>query len=62
MGSKSFDMSCSIVKLENGVEVELAKGLAIIVCFNYKTKYREILVCCIFFHVELENSASKANL
>ncbi|CAN5336182.1 thioesterase family protein [soil metagenome] len=37
MGSKSFDMSCSIVKLENGVEVELAKGLAIIVCFNYKT-------------------------
>ena len=37
MGSKSFDMSCSIVKLENGVEVELAKGLAIIVCYNYKT-------------------------
>ncbi len=37
MGTKSFDMSCSIVKLENGVEVELAKGLAIIVCFNYKT-------------------------
>ncbi len=37
MGSKSFDMSCSIVKLENGIEVELAKGLAIIVCFNYKT-------------------------
>jgi acyl-CoA thioester hydrolase len=37
MGTKSFDMSCSIVKLENEVEVELAKGLAIIVCFNYKT-------------------------
>ena len=37
MGTKSFDMSCSIVKLENGIEVELAKGLAIIVCFNYKT-------------------------
>ena len=37
MGTKSFDMACSIVKLENGVEVELAKGLAIIVCFNYKT-------------------------
>ena len=37
LGTKSFDMSCSIVKLENGVEVELAKGLAIIVCFNYKT-------------------------
>lgn len=37
MGTKSFDMSCSIVKVENGIEVELAKGLAIIVCFNYKT-------------------------
>jgi acyl-CoA thioester hydrolase len=37
MGTKSFDMSCSIVKSENGVEVELARGLAIIVCFNYKT-------------------------
>lgn len=37
MGTKSFDMSCSIVKIENGMEVELAKGLAIIVCFNYKT-------------------------
>lgn len=37
MGSKSFDMSCSIVKELNGVEVEAAKGLAVIVCFNYKT-------------------------
>jgi len=38
MGSKSFDMACSIVKLVNGVEVEAAKGLAVIVCFNYNTK------------------------
>jgi acyl-CoA thioester hydrolase len=37
IGSKSFDMSCSIVREMNGVEVEVAKGLAIIVCFNYKT-------------------------
>lgn len=37
MGTKSFDMTCSIVKAENGIEIELAKGLAIIVCFNYKT-------------------------
>ena len=37
MGSKSFDMACSIVKVVNGVEIEVAKGLAIIVCFNYKT-------------------------
>ncbi len=37
MGTKSFEMSCSIIKDENGIEIELAKGLAIIVCFNYKT-------------------------
>ena len=37
MGSKSFDMSCSIVRVVNGVEIEAAKGLAVIVCFNYKT-------------------------
>jgi acyl-CoA thioester hydrolase len=37
MGSKSFDMNCSIVRVVNGVEVEAAKGLAVIVCFNYKT-------------------------
>jgi acyl-CoA thioester hydrolase len=37
IGSKSFDMSCSIVKSVNGAEIELAKGLAVIVCFNYKT-------------------------
>lgn len=37
MGTKSFEMSCSIIKVENGIEIELAKGLAIIVCFNYKT-------------------------
>lgn len=37
LGSKSFDMSCSIVKQEkDGKETEMAKGLAIIVCFNYK--------------------------
>ena len=37
IGSKSFDMSCSIVREINGVEMEAAKGLAIVVCFNYKT-------------------------
>ncbi|MDF2436843.1 MAG: thioesterase [Bacteroidota bacterium] len=37
IGSKSFDMSCTIVREINGVEVEAAKGLAVIVCFNYKT-------------------------
>lgn len=37
IGTKSFDMNCSIIKVENGMEIELAKGLATIVCFNYKT-------------------------
>ena len=37
IGSKSFDMNCSIVRMVNGAEVEAAKGLAIIVCFNYRT-------------------------
>ncbi len=37
LGSKSFDMSCSIVKEQKGeAEIEMAKGLAVIVCFNYK--------------------------
>jgi acyl-CoA thioester hydrolase len=35
MGSKSFDMACSIVRVVNGTEMEAAKGLAVIVCFNY---------------------------
>lgn len=36
VGSKSFDMTCSIVRVVDGVEVEAAVGLAVIVCFNYK--------------------------
>jgi acyl-CoA thioester hydrolase len=37
LGSKSFDMSCSIVKeVPGGADIEIAKGLAVIVCFNYK--------------------------
>jgi acyl-CoA thioester hydrolase len=43
MGSKSFDMACSIVKEKNGTETELAKGLAVIVCFNY-AKNETILI------------------
>ncbi len=35
MGIKSFEMTCEIVKEENGKEIELARGKAIIVCFNY---------------------------
>jgi acyl-CoA thioester hydrolase len=37
LGSKSFEMSCSIVREVNGKEEVAAKGIAIIVCFNYKT-------------------------
>ncbi len=36
MGTKSYDMTCSITRDNNGVETEVAKGLAIIVCFNFK--------------------------
>ena len=37
IGFKSFEMSCSIVRVVNGVEELAAKGLALIVCYNYKT-------------------------
>ncbi|MCW3084264.1 MAG: Thioesterase superfamily protein [Bacteroidetes bacterium] len=37
IGSKSFDMACSIVRDVNGTETEMAKGLAIVVCFNYSS-------------------------
>ncbi len=37
VGSKSFEMSCSIGREVNGQEEIAAKGKAIIVCFNYKT-------------------------
>jgi len=37
MGTKSYDMACSIVREEkDGTETEVAKGLAVIVCFNFK--------------------------
>lgn len=37
MGNKSFDMTFSLVKEENGIETEVAKGMAVLVCFNLKT-------------------------
>lgn len=37
MGTKSLDMTCSIIKIAKGVEIEVATGIAVIVCFNYKT-------------------------
>jgi acyl-CoA thioester hydrolase len=37
IGNSSFDMSCTIVRIINGEETIAAKGLAVIVCFNYKT-------------------------
>lgn len=36
IGTKSFDMECSIVKEKNGEQQEVAKGKAILVCFNFK--------------------------
>lgn len=36
IGTKSFDMQCSMIKEEEGKEIKVAKGMAIIVCFNFK--------------------------
>ena len=36
IGNKSFDMECSIVKEENEEKIEVARGKAILVCFNFK--------------------------
>ncbi len=37
IGTKSFDMTFSLLKVEDGVEVELARGAAVLVCINLKT-------------------------
>ena len=37
IGNSSFDMNCTIVRIVNDEEVIAANGLAVIVCFNYKT-------------------------
>jgi acyl-CoA thioester hydrolase len=36
-GTKSFDMSCSIVRSVNGQETEVATGMTVLVCMNYQT-------------------------
>ena len=36
LGAKSFDISHSIIKTENGKEVELANGKSVVVCFDYE--------------------------
>ena len=37
IGTKSYDMTCSIVREDkDGMETEVAKGMAVIVCFNFK--------------------------
>jgi acyl-CoA thioester hydrolase len=37
IGTKSFDMTFSLMKKVDGVEVELAKGMAVLVCINLKS-------------------------
>ena len=37
MGTKSFDMECVIVKIENDIETIMAETKAVIVCFDYST-------------------------
>lgn len=37
IGTKSYDMTCSIVREDkDGMETEVAKGMAVIVCFSFK--------------------------
>ena len=38
IGSKSFDLSYSIIKTENGNEIEVATAKTIMVCFNFETQ------------------------
>ena len=38
IGSKSFDLSYSIVKIEQGNAIEVAAAKTVMVCFNYATK------------------------
>ena len=37
IGNKSFDMDCSMVKVVEGNEIEVALGKAVIVCIDYQT-------------------------
>jgi acyl-CoA thioester hydrolase len=37
IGTKSFDLSYSIVKIENGKEIEVADATTIMVCYDYET-------------------------
>lgn len=36
LGNKSFDLSHSIVKVKDEKEIEVAKGVAVIVCYDYE--------------------------
>ena len=38
IGSKSFDLSYSILKTHNGNETEVAAAKSVMVCFDYKNK------------------------
>ena len=36
VGNKSFELSHVIVRTENGKDIELAKGISVVVCFDYE--------------------------
>ncbi len=36
IGNKSFDLTHTIVKTENGKDIEVAKGVSVVVCFDYE--------------------------
>ena len=43
IGTKSLDVSCAIIRIADGLETEITKALATIVCFNYKTNQTIII-------------------
>ena len=38
IGTKSFDLVYSIVKINDGIETEVCNGSSVLVCFDYKLK------------------------
>ena len=38
IGNKSFDLSYSIIKINNGTETEVVNAISVLVCYNYVEK------------------------
>ena len=38
IGTKSFELVYSIIKIKDGIETEVCNGSSVLVCFDYKLK------------------------